>query len=468
MYIEEGTNRVQQGYYLEVNNTFYQSLINLSPGFLRSHPALFDLHTAERSHYNLPFRFKQPIHHMLIVGAGAGNNAAAALRHGVEQIDCVEIDPQIYTLGKLLHPEHPYDSPRVHVIINDARAFYKRAHGPYDAIWLGLLDSHTLGSSYTNLRLDHYVYTTEGLAELQRLLSDDGLLVLNFEALRPWIADRLFGQVRKVFGHDPIAYYVSYPERYGTGGGITLICAKTPLRVDSISDEALRVLVADGSLHLQGAVRFTTDDWPYLYLERAKVPKLHLLIGLAILGSVVLTQRRVFSFKQGFDWHFFALGAAFLLLEVQTLSRATLLFGMTWIVNAIVISTVLVMILASNFVAWRWRQMPQWVIITGLAITVAALALVPLDWFNTLTGVSKLLVASAFLTAPVFFAGLIFIQSFAACTDKARALGSNLIGALVGGLLESVSFVTGIRALVVLVGLFYLVAILRRPDAVQR
>jgi len=171
--------------------------------------------------------------------------------------------------------------------------------------------------------------------------------------------------------------------------------------------------------------------------------------------------------KYKLDWHFFALGAAFLLLEVQTVSRATLLFGMTWVVNAIVISAVLVMILLSNLVAWRWPRLRQGVIVTGLALTVALLALVPLDWFNALTGPTKLFAASVFLTAPVFFAGLIFIQSFAGCTDKARALGSNLIGALVGGLLESLSFVTGIRALVVLVGLFYLAAILCRPATVR-
>jgi hypothetical protein len=190
--------------------------------------------------------------------------------------------------------------------------------------------------------------------------------------------------------------------------------------------------------------------------------------SLTIIGAVTVAQRRLGGSKYKMDWHFFALGAAFLLLEVQTVSRATLLFGMTWIVNAIVISAVLVMILLANLVAWRWSRLPQRVIVTGLAITVALLALVPLEWFNTLTGVTKLIAASAFLTAPVFFAGLMFIQSFAVSTDKARALGSNLIGALVGGLLESLSFVTGIRALVILVGLFYWIAILRRPAAVRR
>jgi len=122
------------------------------------------------------------------------------------------------------------------------------------------------------------------------------------------------------------------------------------------------------------------------------------------------------------------------------------------------------MILFANLVATRWPAIPLSVIVTGLALTVACLALIPLDWFNELSGTTKLVAASAFLTAPVFFAGLIFVQSFAACPDRSRALGSNLIGALVGGLLESLSFVTGMRALVLLVAVFYALAIKLRPS----
>jgi hypothetical protein len=141
--------------------------------------------------------------------------------------------------------------------------------------------------------------------------------------------------------------------------------------------------------------------------------------------------------------------------------------GMTWIVNAIVISVVLVTLLLANLVPWRWQDLPQTAIIVGLGATITALVLAPLDCFNTLRAGAKLIAARAFLTAPVFFAGLVFIQSFAECTNKARALGSNLMGALVGGLLESVSFITGMRSLVILVGLFYFIAILYRPAAVQ-
>ena len=466
--VTEGTNSVLQGYELTVNDASFQLLLNLSEPFLRQHPELFDLRDAQRSYYNLPFAFKPNIRRMLIVGAGTGNNAAAALRHGVEHIDCVEIDPQIYALGKELHPEHPYDSPRVHMVVNDARAFLKQTTNQYDAIWFALLDSHTLGSSLSNLRLDHYVYTRESFQEAKRLLAGDGILIMNFDAPRLWVADRLFGMLRDLFGRDPLAFAEGHSTKYGVGSGATMICAEHPVTMESVSNPGLRASLTASLLKLKGDVRPTTDDWPYLYVEKARLPKLHLVTSLTIIGAVSVAQRRLVGSKHRMDWHFFALGAAFLLLEVQTVSRATLLFGMTWIVNAIVISAVLVMILLSNLVAWRWSRLPQRVIVTGLAITVALLALVPLDWFNTLTGVTKLIAASAFLTAPVFFAGLIFIQSFAVCTDKARALGSNLIGALVGGLLESLSFVTGIRALVILVGLFYWIAILRRPAAVRR
>jgi hypothetical protein len=252
-------------------------------------------------------------------------------------------------------------------------------------------------------------------------------------------------------------------EKVGQVATVTLVIGEHDVTPEMIQKPALRDFVTSAQLHLPGTVRATTDDWPYLYLKQAGIPKLHLIVSVAILAAVLLAGRRALGVTGGSDSHFFALGAAFLLLEVQTVSRAALLFGMTWIVNAIVISAVLVMILLSNLVAWRWPRIPQAAIVTGLALTVAGLAWVPLDWFNALTGPTKLFAAGAFLTAPVFFAGLIFIRSFAACADKSRALGSNLIGALVGGLLESLSFVTGVRALVILVGLFYLIAILRRP-----
>lgn len=43
------------------------------------------------------------------------------------------------------------------------------------------------------------------------------------------------------------------------------------------------------------------------------------------------------------------LGAAFLLLELQSIARLSLLYGSTWYTSAIVINSVLLMILGANF-----------------------------------------------------------------------------------------------------------------------
>jgi len=463
--VSTGSHEVQVGYLILVNGTTYQSMLNLSDEFFAAHPEALPAEQSNRTHYNIPFSFKPDAHRMLIVGAGTGNNAAAGLRHGVDQIDCAEIDPQIYALGKRAHPEQPYSSSHVRMIVNDARAFFKQAPpGSYDLIWFGWLDAHTLGSTFNNMRLDHYVYTVESFREARRLLAPNGVLVVNFAAPRVWVADRLFNLIRQAFGHDPYVYSETLSYENGWVPTVTLVVAEHSITPQVIQDATLRDFATSSQVRLPGTTRATTDDWPYLYLKEPRIPKLHWIVSVSILVSVLAASRRTLGVAGGFNWHFFALGAAFLLLEVQTVSRATLLFGMTWIVNAIVISAVLIMILLANLVTWRWPRLPQWFITAGLAVTVVALALVPLDWFNALAGATKLVTASAFLTAPVFFAGLIFIRSFAVASDKSQALGSNLIGALIGGLLESVSFMTGIRALVVLVGVFYAIALWLRPS----
>jgi spermidine synthase len=134
---------------------------------LASHPDLAEKY--QRSSYDTPFKLVGSRDRVLIVGAGAGNDAAAALRNGAREVDAIEIDPVIYSLCKRLHPDHPYDSPRVHVILEDARTYLRRSTQHYDAIVFGLLDSHTQFSGYSNMRVDNYVYTQQSLAEAKRL-----------------------------------------------------------------------------------------------------------------------------------------------------------------------------------------------------------------------------------------------------------------------------------------------------------
>ncbi|HXW17699.1 MAG TPA: hypothetical protein VEJ39_05325, partial [Candidatus Acidoferrales bacterium] len=179
-------------YEIHVNNTGYMTIANLTPEFLDQHPDLARRY--EDNSYDTPLRFAKRMDRVLIVGSGAGNDVAAALRNGALDVDAVEIDPVIYSIGKRLHPEHPYDSPKVHVIVNDARAYLRRSAQRYDVIVFALLDSHTQISGYSNTRIDNYVYTEESFREAQQLLTPTGILIIKFE-VRPswsWMGQRFY------------------------------------------------------------------------------------------------------------------------------------------------------------------------------------------------------------------------------------------------------------------------------------
>jgi len=76
----------------------------------------------------------------------------------------------------------------------------------------------------------------------------------------------------------------------------------------------------------------------------------------------------------------------------------------------------------------------------------------------------RILAASLVLCLPVFFAGIVFVRSFAEAGFRGEALGSNLFGALAGGLLETTSFWFGLRFLLVLAGSLYLASWLTRSN----
>jgi len=67
----------------------------------------------------------------------------------------------------------------------------------------------------------------------------------------------------------------------------------------------------------------------------------------------------------------------------------------------------------------------------------------------------RITIATLSLCLPVLFAGMVFIRSFSDARFSGTALGWNLIGAVLGGMLETISQATGIRALVLIaIGLY--------------
>src|SRR5438309_1031752 len=154
--------------------------------------------------YFVPYeRTVTPPKDVLIVGAGTGTDVAVALAKGAQHVDAVEIDPRLRDLGAQLHPDRPYQDPRVTSIIDDGRAFLQRTTRRYDLILFALPDSLTLVSGQSSLRLESYLFTVEAVSEARAHLKPGGVFgEYNYYRDR-WLVDRLAGTLRQVYGHAP-------------------------------------------------------------------------------------------------------------------------------------------------------------------------------------------------------------------------------------------------------------------------
>jgi len=442
------------GYVLNTNNSWYQQILDLSPQFVTSHPQLFKDEPVQWNAYNLPYHFYPQPPAVLVLGSGMGNDVAAALRNGAGRVVAVEIDPLILKLGREKHFERPYSSPRVQEVLDDARSYVQNSTDRFDLIVFSLLDSHTTSSHFTNIRIDNYVYTLEALQASKRLLQPGGIFIIKFQVSSPWIAGRLRGLLETVFAHPP-AQVRTVDSAYGTSG--TFYIAGSEARIEqALSDPQVAAFVANhGNIHTEKAT-LTTDNWPYFYQRGPGLPVPVILISGVLVLLCWLFLRRTGTAFRSMRWHFFFLGAGFLLLEAQIISKMALLFGTTWVVNSIVIAALLLLIVAANLLVEFKPDFPLAWAYVGIFVTIGVSYLVPLEKFFFPSVVSKILVATLVLCLPVFFAGIVFVRSFAKEGFRAGALGANLFGGLVGGLLESMSLWTGIRSLVLIAGLLYL------------
>jgi hypothetical protein len=308
-------------------------------------------------------------------------------------------------------------------------------------------------------------------------LREGGIMVLSFEAQKPFIADRMAGVLRQVWdGREPLAFKVPY-SAYGWGGVLFVAGDLDAVQRQIDGNDRLKSRIAEWRrqhpIALAGLATLTTDDWPYIYLESPHIPLLYFFLAglMALLFVRGLRRLGVEGLAKSWDrshWHFFFLGAAFLLLEVQNISKAAVVLGNTWSVNAVIISSVLVLILFANLIAAYLPRLPLGPVYALLCGSCLLFYFLDLSRFAFLPYPVKAAVVGALTSLPMLFSGIIFIRSFAAVPAKNVALGANLMGSLVGGLLQSVTFLVGIKALLLIVAALYLAAYFSRSrEAVE-
>ncbi|MDP1876847.1 MAG: spermidine synthase [Actinomycetota bacterium] len=396
-----------------------------------------------------------PLRNVLVVGAGTGTDVALALAMGAEHVDAVEIDPRIQQIGQQVNPNRPYDDPRVSVYIDDGRAFLSRTDDTYDLILFALPDSLTLVSGASQLRLESYLFTEESIAAARDHLTDEGVFAMYNYYREPWLINRLAGTVDQVYGHAPC---------------LDTFTAMQSVAAVTIAKDAGNAVCAPGAVWDRTAVAAAgqdiptpaADDHPFLYLKDRTIPSLYLIVIALIIGVSLIGVRVLggpFSRMRGYGDLFF-MGAAFLLLETRSITTFALLFGTTWVVNALVFTGVLVAVLAAIEVTQRRRTpIPRPFIITALFVSLAVAFLVPNSMLLSLPVPLRLLLAIVLAFAPIFFANLLFTSRFKDAANPTAAFAANLFGAMIGGCLEYLSLLMGYQWLIGVAALLYLAAV---------
>ena len=414
-----------------------------------------------RAYYEFPYNFKKTPGRVAIVGSGSGNDVATALRMGADHVDAIEIDPAIAFLGTKYHPERPYDDPRVTLSINDARNFFRTADQKYDLIVYGVLDSHTALSHASNLRVDSYVYTREGIAEAFRLLKPDGVLSISFTLVNDALGFKLSKILRDLPGAGkPLAVRVGYDN-----ARTTAFIAKRGKDVTMPDANAFASIgfsnVSDYFSQPYPEFAIPTDDWPFFYMVERAYPFTYMIaLGIILLLSYFFV-RRTIGFSDPIDRSylpFFFLGSGFMLVETKAITELGLHLGGTWVVIAAAIMLVLVMAFLANLIVTRTSLK-----LAGPAYAGLFLSLLLGYGFATSHGQwmfgppwMQLALSCIVLTIPLFFAGIIFSSLIGeARINISTAFAYNLMGALFGGVMEYNSMYFGFAFLYLLALGFY-------------
>ena len=435
------------GYKIIVDNLRIQDALNFAPRLLQS-----PLEPWFR-YYQLPYHFAQPSK-VLVLGAGAGNEARIALMHGAREVHVVEIDPLIASLGVSVHPNIPYRDKRVKVFVDDARSYISKTKEKYDLIVMSALDSHKQIAGMASLRLESFVYTVGAFKRIKELLAPDGIFCLNLSSTRPWMGERIYWSLTQAFGVEPRLFqsagspfhsvaYLFGPQHY----------LDRDLLPQAVKISTLPAYPPSKSILL------ATDNWPYLYLERNSIPRFSMMVfGVGMLLSFLIVCKVDPSLRRP-NLHFFFLGAGFMLLETRSITQMALLFGSTWNVNTVVFVSILLAILITNQLVVNGLAPPQKVSYGLLFLSLIGGYWFPFESLLPFEFPARLLASALIVGIPVGFASLIFTTSFKEEKNLSYVFGSNLLGVVFGGALEYASNIGGLNKLYMLALVIYVLSL---------
>jgi hypothetical protein len=277
-----------------------------------------------------------------------------------------------------------------------------------------------------------------------RRLQPNGVLALSFFYYQGWQMARVFDALWKANGEMPVVVH-----SLGTGSNNLVVFAGPGAQRAELLNHPYVVAHNASDMVGNGSVEPTTDDWPFLYLKKRALPSGYFSMLIVVLGigyMVSLRGTRLSTARA--DWAMFLFGVGFMLLETKVMAKIALLVSATWIVTTFVIAAVLLMILLANLTVAKASRVSLPLAFSGIFLAVL------FDWIFRISSrplvaqpLANLLISLFLLVIPVFFAAIAFAEVLKGRSTTSTALGYNLFGAMVGGVLEYFSTIWGINNL---------------------
>ncbi len=148
-----------------------------------------------------------------------------------------------------------------------------------------------------------------------------------------------------------------------------------------------------------------------------------------------------------------------MLLETRSITQLALLWGSTWVVASLAIAAVLAMALVATYIVSKVEVVRLWLVGSILITLLALNFVIPVGTITFQSRVVEALFFAALMFSPILCAGILFGSAVKGSKALARDYGTNLLGAMFGGVSEYLALITGFGTLLLIIALCYVGAI---------
>lgn len=154
----------------------------------------YDIQTVEETVHFPMLQHPDPSR-VLLLGGGMSGTLREVLRHPVDRVDYVELDPLLVETSRKFALEADslaLEDPRVKVVYGDGRRYLKETDTTYDVIILDLPAPY-------NAQVNRF-YTTEFYHEVAGVLEEDGIISLSIPSSEEYISPGMAAFQRSIYG----------------------------------------------------------------------------------------------------------------------------------------------------------------------------------------------------------------------------------------------------------------------------